>query len=87
MTVTQAAAALGVSRSNIFRLLNEGRLSATKDSRGVFDIPDHEVKAHKPKPMGHQPKGATKCQHQNSDQQLNNYSTHSPKRTRQPKGV
>ena len=34
MTITQAASALGVSRSRIFDLLEQGRLSATKFKRG-----------------------------------------------------
>ena len=57
MTITQAASALGVSRSRIYNLLEQGRLSAVKDNRGVFQIPDHEIKHFVKKPVG-RPSGA-----------------------------
>ena len=60
MTITQAASALGVSRSRIFDLLEQGQLSAVKDSRGVFQIPDNEINHFVKKPVGKPAKGATK---------------------------
>ena len=45
LTVTQAAAALGISRPSVYRWCKEGRLRILKIGEGVARIPSEDVEA------------------------------------------